>query len=221
MNNFGQFKSNSQDVTFVTNINNINISQIEVESLYSVNENNFINKCIQMTFNENLSYYLSFSVEPLSTDQTFSLKLINDPNVLDRQEQIIQTYFVPAYSNEVPSSQQPVNFEIIISPNTNYSMLIWELQRIGIDYTDENGGRKMNITMNKFQIITNLLNNNISSTQLKKIGIQGPPSMLMCINRQQIRIGKSGIYEINNGMNINFIGFIPKQNDFFIMDYQY
>ena len=207
MNNFGQFKSNSQDVTFVTNINNINISQIEVESLYSINESNFINKCIQMTFNENLSYYLNFSVEPLSTDQIFSLKLINDPNVLDRQE--------------VPSSQQPVNFEIIISPNTNYSMLIWELQRIGVDYTDENGGRKMNVTMNKFQIITNLLNNNISSTQLKKIGIQGPPSMLMCINRQQIRIGKSGIYEINNGMNINFIGFIPKQNDFFIMDYQY
>ena len=34
--------------------------------------------------------------------------------------------------------------------------------------------------------------------------------MLMCINKEQIRIGKSGIYEINNGIKINFIGFVPK-----------
>ena len=48
----------------------------------------------------------------------------------------------------------------------------------------------------------------------------------MCINGEQIRIGKSGIYELNNGIMISFIGFIPKQSesnklDYFIMDFEY
>lgn len=43
----------------------------------------------------------------------------------------------------------------------------------------------------------------------------------MCINGEQIRIGKSGIYEINNGINITFISFIPKESDYFIFDYEY
>ena len=45
--------------------------------------------------------------------------------------------------------------------------------------------------------------------------------MLMCINREQIRIGKNGIYEINNGVEIKSIGFVPADNDYFIMDYEY
>ena len=63
---------------------------------------------------------------------------------------------------------------------------------------------------------------------LTKIGIQGPPSLLMCINREQIRIGKTGIYEINNGINITSISFVPKTStlssdglDYFIMDFEY
>ena len=61
-----------------------------------------------------------------------------------------------------------------------------------------------------------------SSFYLTKIGIQGPPSLLMCINGEQIRIGKSGIYEINNeNVKISFVGFIPNQLDYFIMDFEY
>jgi len=50
----------------------------------------------------------------------------------------------------------------------------------------------------------------------------------MCINGEQIRIGKSGIYELNNGIAVSFIGFIPKESttssdglDYFIMDFEY
>jgi hypothetical protein len=64
---------------------------------------------------------------------------------------------------------------------------------------------------------------------LTKIGIQGPPGMLMCINGEPIRIGPSGIYEIKNGYKINFLSFIRKESyengaqqlDSFIVDYQY
>ena len=46
--------------------------------------------------------------------------------------------------------------------------------------------------------------------------------MLTCINRQQIRIGYNGIYEINNGTKITSISFVPRTvNDYFIMDYEY
>ena len=57
---------------------------------------------------------------------------------------------------------------------------------------------------------------------LKKIGIQARPSFLMCINKQEIRIGRSGIFEVNNGVEITSIGFVPKgADDYFIMDYEY
>jgi hypothetical protein len=52
--------------------------------------------------------------------------------------------------------------------------------------------------------------------------------MLMCINGEDIRIGPNGIYEINNGYKITFIGFVvqqsdqtPDKRDYFILDYQY
>jgi len=59
---------------------------------------------------------------------------------------------------------------------------------------------------------------------LSKIGVQGPPSLLMCINREPIRIGNSGIYEINNGIiHITSISFVVPQytSDYFIMDFEY
>ena len=54
----------------------------------------------------------------------------------------------------------------------------------------------------------------------------------MCINREPIRIGRSGIYELNNGIDITSISFVPKfvpKNnssgsnvlDYFIMDFEY
>ena len=44
----------------------------------------------------------------------------------------------------------------------------------------------------------------------------------MCINGEQIRIGKNGIYEINNTIQVTFLGFIPKSaSEYFIVDYEY
>ena len=51
---------------------------------------------------------------------------------------------------------------------------------------------------------------------------------MMCINGEEIRIGRTGIYELNNGITVQYIGFIVKESDFtqdgkdyFIMDFQY
>jgi hypothetical protein len=60
---------------------------------------------------------------------------------------------------------------------------------------------------------------------LTKIGVQGPPALLMCIDGEQIRVGKSGIYELNSNINITSISFVPKNTsnglDYFIMDFEY
>jgi len=91
----------------------------------------------------------------------------------------------------------------------------------------------MNIIIKNYtrliNIISTLKQTYSNMTYLTKIGIQGPPSLLMCINGEQIRIGKSGIYEINNDIiKITSISFAPKQAtltsnevDYFIMDFEY
>ena len=68
----------------------------------------------------------------------------------------------------------------------------------------------------------------IGHSPLLKIGIQGPTGLLFCINGEEIRMGKSGIYEILNGYKVNSIGFVPKPDsispggkDYFVLDYQY
>mgnify|MGYP003502317925 CR=1 FL=1 len=60
--------------------------------------------------------------------------------------------------------------------------------------------------------------------RLKQIGVQSAPGLQMCIDGEQIRVGRSGIYEINNGVNVQFLGFIIEpDNDgkYFLLDYQY
>lgn len=180
--------------------------------------------------NNKNSYYLQFGVRQQNdSEQTFYLKLRNNSETEDN-EQIIQTY-------TVQRGTDMVYFENIISPNDTYNQIIWELERTALDYRtlNPNGtyGRIMEVRVESYARLIDILNNNLKSfypnlKYLTKIGIQGPPALLMCINGEQIRIGKSGIYELNNGMNITSISFIPKYSeansdrlDYFIMDFEY
>lgn len=172
------------------------------------------------------SYYLRFGVQRRSdSEQKFQLKLRNT-SVEEDNEQLIQEFTLSRGSGTT-------YFEVLISPNATYDQIFWELQRKVIDYQIENPddtpGRKMVITVNN-GYFTKLINvvNVLRSTYpnlgyLSKIGVQGPPSLLMCINREPIRIGNSGIYEINNGIiHITSISFVPQStSDYFIMDFEY
>ena len=122
-------------------------------------------------------------------------------------------------------------FEVVFTPNAVYDQIIWELQRTFLDYQMEYG-RTIEVEILQFtqliNVLTNLMQIYPDLTYLTKIGIQGPPLMLMCINGEQIRIGRNGIYEINNeAIKITSISFIPKEStlsnkqDYFIMDFEY
>lgn len=176
--------------------------------------------------NKQRSYYIRFKVYKQDNNQLITVRLINTTKEKDNI-QTIKTIEVSEGANEDYST-----FEIIISPNDNhsYNQIYFELNRELIDYTtrDEEGiyGRKMNIEVERLDEIYNVidfLNPAIDNKEvLKQIGVQGPPGLIMSINGEEIRIGRSGLYEINNGVLINFIGFIIEEDEkYFILDYQY
>lgn len=193
----------------------------------------FYNACGNLSgdnvMNSQNCYYLRFGVKQRSdSEQTFYLKIRNVSETEDN-EQLIDEF-------KVTRGTGTVYFEVILSPNATYNQVLWELQRTALDYrmlnADGTYGRVMNVVDYTYtrliDVLATLKSTYTGMEYLTKIGIQGPPSLLMCINREQIRIGKTGIYEINNGINITSISFVPKTStlssdglDYFIMDFEY
>ena len=191
---------------------------------------NFYNACGNLTgdniLNNQNCYYLRFGIQQRSdSEQVFYLKLRNTEESADN-EQLVEEY-------RVSRGVGTVYFEVILAPNSTYNQILWELQRTALDYRminiDGSYGRVANVVIDNYSrlidIITVLKSTYTNLEYLTKIGIQGPPSLLMCINREQIRLGKTGIYELNNGINVTSISFIPKDSvnglDYFIMDFEY
>lgn len=128
-------------------------------------------------------------------------------------------------------------YEIIFSPNNNnYNKIVFEIQRNQTDYQDPTRVAKIYENGYKVQEVTDIIEEFLKKTYssllyLDKIGLQGPPGMLFSINGEQMRIGSSGYYELED-IIINQIGFIPKRTgktykdeknalEYFILDFQY
>ena len=177
------------------------------------------------------SYYLKFEVTQLpEVTQEFSIKLQSDEVTIDNIQNI--------RSFVVKQGIDKTTFELIFTPNSNYNQIVFELKRLALDFYTNNGdgtsGRIMKIKILQFDRIINVISSYLAKnypgmTSLKKIGIQGPPGLLFCIDGEEIRIGRSGIYELyNEDINISHMGFIIKDSlftqdgkDYFIMDFKY
>lgn len=235
--NIGQFRRTSNISDYYEDISNDFVIQYFQERLSELTSTVFFENAYYdfsntgNKMNKQNYYYLNFSVKKMNSIQNFYLKLKNltqsDDDFSDNNEQIIAEFTVPQSTIE----DDWTNFEIIIAPNKTYGQLYWDLRRtISNDYLSTSDmqvegaiGRKMTIVINQFAIIKNIVKD---INKIVKIGVQGPPSLLMCINGEQIRIGKTGIFEINeDNISISFVGFVPKvKNDileYFIMDYEY
>lgn len=197
----------------------------------------FIDKAIVLTGNNILqsvdktgtvikSYYMQIKVfKEEESEQLLTIKLINTNKTKDN-EQTLETITI-----EQGKKNDFATFEIIIPPNQSYNQIQFVLNRVLIDYNNENEdgtyGRKVNMEILKLKEIYNIidfLNPAIENTgRLKQIGVQSAPGLLMSIEGEAVRVGRSGIYEINNGVSVSFIGFIvePDDNKYFILDYQY
>ncbi len=202
------------------------------------NENSiidFYDQCMYLSGSDVLSslysYYLKFEVKQFTNSvQDFTLKLQNDEVTVDS----IQDIRVLTAKQGTEST----TFELIFNPNSNYNQIIFELKRLSLDFTMDNGdgtnGRIMKVKILQFDRIINVISSYLAKnytgmTTLKKLGIQGPPGLLFCIDGEEIRIGRSGIYELyNDNLSISYIGFIIKDSlftqdgkDYFIMDFKY
>ena len=230
---FGQFRK-SQLPSYLTPLE-YELNDIRVQS--SLSEGIvFVDKCIDLSgdnilqaltsSNQQRSYYIRFKVFKQETEQLITVRLINTEKEQDNV-QTIETIEVP-----IGNTNDYSTFEFILSPNDNhtYNQIYFELNRQLIDFNIENEdgtyGRKMQIEVERLDEIYNVIDFLQTSIEnkraLKQIGVQGPPGMLMSINGEAIRIGRSGLYEINNGIQTTFIGFIVEENEkYFILDYQY
>ena len=231
--NFGQFRK-SQLSSYLTPLE-YTLSDLRVQSSLSQGVT-FVDKCIKLsgnnilqaltTENKQRSYYIRFKIFKQETAQTITLRLVNTNKTTDNI-QTIETFTIEAGSNSDYSS-----FEFVLSPNDNhsYNQIYFELNRELIDYNtlnqDGTYGRRIAIVIDRLDEIYNVINflqTSIgSSSVLKQIGVQGPPGLLMSINGEAIKVGRSGLYEINNGIDTTFIGFIIEDNEkYFVLDYQY
>jgi hypothetical protein len=177
------------------------------------------------------SYYLRFKVKQRTdSTQDFSIKLANSDST-DKNTQSVRTF-------NVKSGNDYTTFELIFTPNSAYNEIIFELRRLALDFNlvNDNGknGRIMDIEILDFYIVNNIITDYLQShfsdlKQLKKIGIQGPPGLLFALNGEEIRIGKSGVYELcHDSISISYLGFcikesnqVPDGKDFFILDFKY
>lgn len=202
------------------------------------NENSiidFYDQCMFLTgtnvVSSLFSYYLKFTVRQLpDSPQEFTIKLQNDDVAIDN----VQTVRKFTVKQGVETS----TFELIFNPNSNYNQIVFELKRLASDFSlyndDGTNGRIMDITISNFEKVNNVISDFLAQkysglSKLKKIGIQGPPGLLFCIDGEEIHVGRNGIYELyNDNINISYLGFVIKdalytQNgqDYFIMDFKY
>jgi hypothetical protein len=171
-------------------------------------------------------YYIKFKVyKKWDSIQTLTVQLKNTLTTADNTQTLTTIKIDKGYESDYSI------FEVVIPPNGTYDQIQFILNRIIDDYsiinTDGTYGRIVNMEVERLEELDNVidyLNPSISNKgQLKQIGVQGPVGLEMCIDGEGIRIGRSGIYEINNGIVISFLGFIVEKDDKknFILDYQY
>ena len=229
---FGQFRRNqlssfltplSYELTTITSKSTISSAITFVDNILVLSGNNII-KPTESDGIRTKNYYIRFKVYKKANPQTIKIKLVNTNKTSDNI-QVLKSIVVEGGRESDYSS-----YEIVISPNNTYNRILFELQRELEDYNtiNEDGtyGRICNIYIDRLDEVYNVinyLNPLINKSSLLQIGVQSAPGLLMCINGEEIKVGRSGLYEILNGYKISFIGFIvePDDNKYFILDYQY
>ena len=229
---FRQFRRNqlssfltplSYELTTITSQSTISSAITFLDNILILSGNNII-KPTESDGVRTKNYYIRFKVYKKANPQTIKIKLVNTNKTSDNI-QVLKSIVVEGGRESDYSS-----YEIVISPNNTYNRILFELQRELEDYNtinqDGTYGRICNIYIDRLDEVYNVINHLsslINKTSLLQIGVQSAPGLLMCINGEEIKVGRSGLYEILNGYKISFIGFIvePDDNKYFILDYQY
>lgn len=243
--NFGQFRKSQQANYMIDLEDDLSVAKLKTmsgvsDNIYFIDKQLSLKKSTLQATNANgtavKSYYLRFTVDrkmpetlgggTIPGTQSITVKLHNS-TAQTNNTQFIDTIIV---SEGIGKE----TFEMIIQPNANYDAIDFTLSRSAIEYNtindDGSYGREATVVVEKLTEVLNIIESISGAidnkTSLKQIGVQARPGMLMAINGEGIKVGRSGIYEINNGVVVNSIGFVIEsgdnnQSNYFILDYQY
>lgn len=177
------------------------------------------------TFNPNNVYYLHAKIRRMSSNLTINVQLIKDddekiiPQFVKAINIQSQTTYTSNDKNENNNfTNEWFDFEVLFRPvKQDFNCILFEVERAATDY--EAGKYRIPlIVYQELSMINNFKNSLItnSGTSLIKFGIQASPSTMMCINGEEIHVGRSGIYEIRNGLiSVNFLSVVKagSEND--------
>lgn len=163
------------------------------------------------------TYYCHYKIKRLNSNQKFTIKLIETEKNSDNDIYIIKDSMPEQYIKTINVQQgldsEWVDVEFTFTPQAqNFNTILLSLSRTADDFLDNTEKRIPVIAFLEVSIIKNILQsitNNQNNFNLLKMGIQSRPGLKMCINREEISIGRTGIYEIKNGeIKITFLSFI-------------
>lgn len=125
-----------------------------------------------------------------------------------------------------------VNFDMVFRPLEQFDTILIEMVRSAEDYNIQRSvgeaieyGRIVDSNNLKFRLgeLNNLVQYMNNGGALSRIGIWSHSGLLMAVNGEEVRVGRSGLYEIDV-IDIDSIGIVADNNDYtnnFTIDYQY
>ncbi len=200
--------------------------------------------CIQLkdqtSFDLNTYYYLSVRVKTKTYQQTGKIYIkdsAQDSSAQDAElyNQLIEDsniFIIP--SVEEGAEPKYVEFHFVFKSIRGRDQIVFVLDR-DANSTITHSSEKFEFVEKpedsslheiSLKTIANVRDFETNISNFKQIGVQGYPGLEMCIDGELIKVGQTGIYEVNNGYIISFLGFIYNErgNDEgkpFILDYQY
>ena len=206
----GQYNKNIQDSSdaFMTIIPDGTVRRYTGTSSSGTSIDVFVNECIQINngLSTNNNYYFHGKIKRMVSDQVFYVKLIKYNN--DSQEDTLEQY-IKTITVTKGDPNDWLDVEFIFTPYSDtFDTILFELQRTVDDYRVE--VRQPILIYEEISLINNIIYSKImAGISLIKMGIQSHPGLLMCINGEEIRISRTGIYEIKNGIIlINFFSVV-------------
>ena len=158
----------------------------------------FTNECVQVNLSANTNYYFHGKIKRMLSAQTIYIKLIQytgEATPPGEVEQYIKTITI---SEGDPHDW--VDVEFIFSPAFgDFNAILFELARTSDDYLV--GVRYPVILYEELSEINNIITSKIQAgVSLIKMGVQSRPGLLMCINGEEIRSSRTGIFEIRDNI---------------------
>ena len=182
-------------------------------------------------FNSEKTYYLRVTINneeeeesPILNQSLNIFLVLQKGNYFKDSTRPIQYLNAQAYTINLNSEHF---LDIVFTPILDiYDRIVFKINRTNFDALREEEPRVINLVEGSIQLYQ--LNNLKGDGQKywKKMGVQARPGTLIVVNKEPIRIGRSGIYELNNGTKITSFMLTPSSSsdnteDSFLVDYIY